>query len=265
MAEPINYTATGIVFCKATTANLAVANSLKGDGTITDIINPVTLEGGTIEISASNNTVTGTGTNFLANDVGKYLFYYDPTGEPVVAGRIQTVSSIGAATLTGNASATKSGVQFGFSNMIIGQSENILIRIPVVNNSASRILPNWTQYRQESSGQQSGWFNNTNNGSLNRISGVNAPTVPASPVNINYTIKPLYGWQVTKINIGEVYFTTTNAFPLFCWAEYNPYGDSGSMLPPNALYKLFASEAFNLNGIVVARNVLVREMETYGY
>jgi hypothetical protein len=63
----------------------------------------------------------------------------------------------------------------------------------------------------------------------------------------------------------EVYFSNESSFPQFCFAKLNPYGDSDQPLPANALYKLFANEKFELNGLVVFKNYLRSQLELAGY
>lgn len=85
------YTAPGIIFAKATAANLEVAVTASGgvDGDITDRINPVTLAQGVITTTKANltgtfssvtspNEINGNGTNFDPELVpGDRLYYLD--------------------------------------------------------------------------------------------------------------------------------------------------------------------------------------------
>lgn len=252
----LTYTATGITFAKATEANLAIANTQSGVGTLTDVIAPVTLATGTITTANPATTaITGVGTDF-ENDfaVGQYMFYYDETGEPALLGKIATVSGPGSIVLTANASTTLTNATYcGMAETILATSDNILIQIPVVPNGQNSVtLPNWGAYRNTVTG-----FNNTAGSNLEQYSLVNAPQTQATPplTPIPYTVTPVYNFQSynTIVNGREVVrlFSDTPFFPSFCYAVFNPYGQENSVLAPNTLYKLFASESFQLNGIKV--------------
>jgi hypothetical protein len=269
----ITTTFVGITFYKDTEANLAVAASAQGIGNLEEEILPVSLEQGTISSTSGSNSVSGIGTDFTDNLAGQYLYYYDDTGVPELIGKVLSVSSATSLVLTADATITKADVYYGFTNTVVGRRENILVRIPVIVQSGggSVIMPYWNNFRAGGSGSNLTWSNNVANGNLERYSTIDSPTVPISPaVNIPYTITPKYGYVPVTVNNGEVgpfqiYFQTSAAFPQFCFALLNPYGDSNNPIPANSLYRLFASERFQLNGIVVVPNYRVLTLKEAGY
>jgi hypothetical protein len=201
--------------------------------------------------------------------VGQYIYYYDTEGEPVLLGKVLQVTSTTSLTLTANATVTKAGVYYGFTSTILGRRDEILMRIPVVQQGASVVVPYWDNYREINTGDSLTWFNDSTTNSLERVSQIGSPITPAGPVNIGYTIEPLYGFVPTTITQNnqqvQVYFPTASLFPQFCFAKLNPYGNSDQPLPANALYKLFANENFSLNGLVVSTNYLRSQLELAGY
>lgn len=271
--KPAGFTTTfvGVTYAKATPANLAIANSPRGIGDLEEVITPVSLAQGVIDTTNGNTAVNGVGTNFTNVLVGQYIYYYNTAGEPVLLGKVLTVTSSVSLTLTANATVNNNDVYYGFTSTILGRRDEILIRIPVVaQQGSSVVIPYWDNYREINDGDSLTWFNDSSTNALDRVSQIGSPITPASPVvNIGYTIEPLYGWVPTTItSVGQqvqVYFTSTGAFPQFCFAKLNPYGDSEQPLPANALYKLFANENFALNGLVVTTNYLRSQLELAGY
>lgn len=269
--KPPGFTTTfvGATYAKATEGNLAIAKSARGIGNLEQVISPVSLEQGTIDTTNGSATVVGTGTNFTNLLVGKYIFYYDMEGEPVVLGKVLTVSSTSSLTMTGHAGSTQNDVYFGFADTILGRNDRVLLRIPVVVRSGSIVMPYWDNYREANDGDPSTWYNSDATNYLNRISQIGSPITPAGPVNIQYTIEPLYGYVPTSTIVGnqsvEVYFTSTSQFPQFCFALLTPYGNTNQAVPANALYKLFSQENFSLNGLVVTTNFLRSQLELAGY
>jgi hypothetical protein len=264
--KPTGFTTTfvGITYAKATEANIAIANTPRGIGELEEVITPVSLEQGTIDSTNGSDSITGIGTIFTSVLVGQYIYYYDMEGEPVLLGKVLQVTSTTFLTLTANATVNNSSVYYGFTSTILGRRDEILMRIPVVQQGASVVVPYWDAYRDSLNS-----FNNSTTNSLKRVSQIGSPITPAGPVNIGYTIEPLYGFVPTTITQNgeqvEVYFRTASLFPQFCFAKLNPYGDSDQPLPANALYKLFANENFSLNGLVVTTNYLRSQLELAGY
>jgi hypothetical protein len=62
-----------------------------------------------------------------------------------------------------------------------------------------------------------------------------------------------------------LYFQTAANFPVFCFAILNPFGEDAANLAPNTLYKLFAEEAFPLNGIIVTTAYSQQFLKLAGY
>jgi hypothetical protein len=112
------YTASGIIYARATPANLTVAYSATGgrEVDITDRLNPPTLAAGTITCvpvsgagtfdgyttSGGVTTIAGDSTTFLSNYVvGQVLYYIDTFGKYVLVGTIASIASNVSLKLTG--------------------------------------------------------------------------------------------------------------------------------------------------------------------
>jgi hypothetical protein len=272
---PVTYTAAGIIFAKATEANIAVANTLNAAAdSLTDVFTPVTLATGKITSATTSTTVIGgTATAFLTDfSAGDFLFYYTANASPVLLGRIASVGSDTSITLTADspvAIGATPGAYCGKTNTVISASEEILIRIPVVpltfgqNNVITSIaMPNWNSYRIPPAAPSSN--NLTSSSSMVAYSQVNNPSTIGSSTNIPYTITPIHSYQIVK-GTGVV-FPTAADFPNYTYALLNPYGNSiVQNLAANTLYRMFAEENFQFNGILVTTNYLYASLEAAGY
>lgn len=266
----LTYTASGITFAKANENNIAIANTQSGLGELTDVIAPVTLASGLITVSGTG--VTGVGTSFHTDfAAGQYLFYYNNEGEPALLGKIFVIGSATTITLTAAAAINVTDVYCGMASTILGTSENLMIRIPVAQSGPNVIIPNWAAYRVIETPLDATAYNNLTFSNLEQYSDVNVPQTPASPplTNIPFTIQPVYNFQSYEAIVAgqktTLYFQTAANFPSFCYAILNPYGEANSVLAANTLYKLFASERFNLNGIVATTAYSKQLLTLAGY
>jgi len=132
------YSAPGIIFARATEANLAIARSASGgiDADITDRISPVSLSTGLITttpssitgtagaMSSGNTVLAGTGTNFDPQVVPGDILYYTSSGEYLLIGTVLTVTNDTSLTLTEEAVnvPTVGASLFINSNIINGNS-----------------------------------------------------------------------------------------------------------------------------------------------
>ncbi len=250
----LDYTASGITFAKATAENLAIANTQSGNGTLNDVIEPVTFAQGKITVTNGSTAVTGTGTSFLSDfQAGQFLFYYDAEGDPALVGKIATVASDTSITLAANATINQTLVNCGMASVVLQTTDNIIIRIPVVLSGYGDnvcVIPNWNAYKNLVTG-----FNNDTTNNLEQYSAVNNPQVVGSAVNVPYTITPVYNFQSYEAIVSgqktTLYFQSASNFPVFCYAVLNPNGESDTKLAANTLFKLFASESAPLNGVRV--------------
>jgi len=270
----ITYTAAGIIFAKATDANIAVAKTLNAtQDSLTDVFSPVTLATGKITTATTNSEVIeGTATAFLTDfAAGDYLFYYTASASPILLGRIASVESDTQITLTADspvAIGATPGAYCGKTNTVIGASENIIIRIPVVPHSVANgaiaqiAMPNWNGYRIPPAVTSSD--NLTTSSSMATYSKINNPAEATnSPVNVPYTIEPIWEYAVATVN--DTVFATAASFPNFAYALLNPNGNSSIQLAANTLYKMFAEESFNNNGIIVSVNYPYSNLIAAGY
>jgi hypothetical protein len=261
------YTAAGIVFAKANEANLATAKTLNAAAdSLTEVFNPVTLATGKITATSGNTTITGTATSFLTDfAVGDYMFYYTADATPTLLGKVSARNSDTSITLASGSPVTITVAAYcGKTNTVIGVSEQILMRIPIVPNAQKQInMPNWNAYRQQKTATS---YNLASSSSMATYSQVNNPTVVGTPININYTITPIYDYAKVTIGGFQYVFATEALFPNYAYAILNPYGDSAvDNLPSNTLYKMFANENFAENGILVTTNYPFLFLQTAGY
>ena len=273
MAAPnqITYTASGITFARWNPNNEAIANTYTGAGTLTDVIYPVTFATGKISITNGSASVSGTDTKFKTDfKAGQYLFYYNMEGDPALAGKIATVSTDTSMTLEAVYPGTSQTlVNCGMSEVVVGGSDQFIIQIPVPKNSATNtcILPNWINYVDSFTPNVIG-ENNSAYSNIEQYSNVNNPQVPATPplIEVPYIITPVSNFQKYKGSSGlTVYFQTSADFPKYCYAKLNPYGDSSNVLPANTLFKFFANQRFQLNGITVGLNTDQETLYKSGY
>lgn len=274
MATPnlTTYTTSGVVFAKANANNLAIAKTPKGIGTLTDVITPISFASGTITVTNGSTGVSGISTAFNTElNVGQYLFYYNSNGDPVLAGKIATISSATSLTLaTQFPGSTVSGKNCGVTDVVAGGFDDFIVQIPTQINIPTKqcIIPNWAQYVIRVSPGVIG-ENNPNNISLEQYSNVNNPQVAATPplTSIPFVLTPIGAdWPWNKGTRSErAYFPNTESFPSFCYAKLNPYGDTDSPLPSNTLYKYFINQNFNLNGLIATVNLEDTILTQQGY
>ena len=267
-----NYIAAGIIFAKATAANKAVAlTNNAAVNSLTDVFNPVTLATGKITTAGTGSAVIeGTSTAFLTDfSAGDYLFYYTAGASPVLLGRILTVDSNTQITLTENSPVTITatpGAYCGKTNTVISAFEEILVRIPVVPISPTQIaMPYWNGYREFPEASSDNLISSSK---METYSQVNNPAqISGSPVNVPYTITPIYNYAIAPVT--NTVFLTTASFPNYAYALLNPYGNSSVQnLAANTLYKMFASETFQIpenNGIIVSANYPFANLRAAGY
>lgn len=263
---PVTTNLPGITFAVANSANLAVANSPTGQGTLSEIITPVSLAKGKISSSTSSTSITGTGTEFLSDfNVGDYLFYYDIyTAVPALLGKIATVGSNSSITLEANALSTQTGVYCGGTNIVVRTQDNLIVRIPVPITGTNQFsLPNWNNWLDRP--KRYGAWNDSVTNSLKRISKPLTPSVPDTEQNIQYTLTPVFGWQTADTPTGPVYFPSVASIPKFVYALLNPNGSGNAALAPNTLFKLFANSNFSLNCIRAGVNYAKSNLVEAGY
>jgi hypothetical protein len=234
-------------------------------------VSPVTFATGKITLTNGSTSVSGTDTVLnLDFKAGQYLFYYNNSGDPILAGKIAGISSPTTMTLeSAFPGSTQTLVNCGMTNMVIGGGEQFIMQIPTIINSATStcILPNWVNYVTSFAPKVIG-ENNSSYSKLEQYSNVNSPQTAATPplTNVPYIITPLSNFQSYKAANGtRLYFQTINDFPRFCYARINPYGDNESLLPANTLFRFFVNESFPLNGINVGLGTDYEALYKSGY
>lgn len=268
MASALTYTASGITFAKATDFNMRVAMTEDGIKPLESVITPVTFATGKISVSISSQTVSGTDTVFTVDfTVGDYLFYYNSTGDPVLVGKISTISNDTTLTLvTAFPGSSISGRNCGKMNVVAGGMDSFIVSIPTQINTQTKscIIPNWSAYVTSFKVTPSsiGDINPTLL-NLQQYSNVNNPQVAANPaVNIQSTLLPIKAeWRITNQKLWQ----STEAFPAFCFALINPYGDTTTGLASNTLFRMFVNQSFSLNGVSVSVQEDPNNLSKFGY
>jgi hypothetical protein len=270
------YNVSGIVYCRETVSNLAIAVTNSGGtstSTIENIIAPPTLATGKITCSDSSTTVTGAQTTFKSQfKEGEYLYAYDAQGAPELIGKIATISNDTTITLTEEALFTRTLKPAGSSEIMLRGTESILIRIPVVVSARNSngvvtqaFIPNFNEWRLPNNTQGLNGFNNPSSSNLVRYSNpgnlLSVDSTPTDENNIPFSITTLN--QFSNGSSVDVVWNTGN-IPNYIWARLNPYGDNGIEMAQSTMFYLFTKTTFN-NGLTATNNFSKRTLETSGY
>jgi len=263
-----SYAASGIIYAKATPANLAVAISPSGgtDEQITDRINPPTLETGKITASVSTNVVTGVDVDFETDcKAGEYLFAYGAGAVPVLVGRIANVSGPNQLTLTADAASDADEAPYGVMKVLLATNENILIRVPAIPLNKTQIyIPNWAAMRVRPFDENQ-YNDPATYTSISQYSEVGVPVViDNSPGNIPFLIQPYNRFTVYTNSNVSFCWRELNELPNFIFALYNPYGNNSQQnLSSSTMFKLFTTET--IPGLLVSTNYLTTGLAAAGY
>lgn len=263
------YAASGIIYAKATPANLSVALSPTGgtDEQITDRINPPTLETGKITASVSSPTVTGVDVDFETDcKVGEYIFAYGAGAVPVLVGRIQAINGPQSLTLTDDASSDADETPYGVMKQLVATNENILIRVPRIPlNDRQSYIPDWAAMRvrpydsnQYNDSTATGYTN------LTQYSETGIPVVIDSGTNVPFLIEPYNRFTVYTSSTSSFCWRETREFPNYIFALYNPFGNNSQQnLNPATMYQLFTEEI--IPGVLISTNFLTAGLKAAGY
>jgi hypothetical protein len=125
----------GIKFYNQNQNNTDIANAINSTLTPTDeIIQPgEAIQAGTVTVTQSSVTVTGSGTNFNLLAVGQLFFVFIGT-VPSLIGEILTINSSTSITLkaTGPSPITADDVQFAATNKLIRTNQSIYMMVPTI-------------------------------------------------------------------------------------------------------------------------------------
>ena len=261
------YAASGIIYAKATPANLAVAKSPLGgiDEDITDRINPPTLETGKITASVSSAVVTGVDTDFETDcNVGEYIFAYGASAVPVLVGRILSIDSEFQITLTEDASSDADSTPYGVMKTLLTTNEDILIRVPRIPlNEKDSWIPNWSAMRVRpfDANQYNDPATYT---SITQYSATGVPVIIDSGTNIPFLIQPSNRFTVYTNGNFKFCWRELRELPNFIFAVYNPFGVSSQQnLSGATMYKLFTTE--QIPGLLVTTNFSASTLAAAGY
>jgi hypothetical protein len=261
------YAASGIIYAKATPANLAVAISPLGgrDEDITDRINPPTLETGKITASVSSDVVTGIDVDFERDcKAGEYIFAYGAGAVPVLVGRILSVDGPQQLTLTGDASSDADEAPYGLMKILLTTNENILIRVPRIPlNEKDSWIPNWSAMRVRPFDANQ-YNDSTTYTSLTQYSETGVPIVIDSGTNVPFLIQPSNRFTVYTSGSISFCWRELRELPNFIFAVYNPFGNNSQQnLSGATMYKLFTTE--QIPGLLVTTNFSASTLAAAGY
>jgi len=270
------YNVSGIVYCRATDANLAIAiTNSGGDSTsvIEDVISPPSLATGKITCSTGSATVSGTQTTFVSQQlsVGQYLYAYGASGMPELIGRIASISNNTTLTLEENALLDRTNKNFGSAEKKLAGYESIFIRIPVVvtatdsnGNVTSGNIPDFREWRLPNNNQGVDGFNNPSFSNLVRYSNPGDATsiddTPTEANNVPFTITSLNKFTGTRPDV----VWTVGTIPNYIWAKIDPYGKDGASLPQSTMFYLFTATTF-YKGLVAVPNYTKQFLINAGY
>ena len=273
MAE---YNVSGIVYCRTTDANLAIASTNSGgesDSVIEDVIAPPSLATGKITCSTGSATVSGTDTTFISQQlsVGQFLYAYGAAGAPELVGRIASISTNTTLTLDENALISRTLKNFGSSENKLAGFESILIRIPVVvtatdvnGNVTSGNIPDFREWRTPNNNQGVNGFNNPSFSNLVRYSNPGDPvsidSTPTADNNVPFTITSLNKFTGAKPDV----VWTVGTIPNYIWAKIDPYGKDGANLSQATMFYLFTATTF-YKGLVAVPNYNKQFLINAGY
>jgi hypothetical protein len=256
------YLAPGIIFARATEANLLVAKSASGgvDADITDRINPVSLASGLI--TASPNPVTGTfkqftdggtkvqgntGTAFLTQfAAGDKIYYYDD--DYILIGTVASVTSNTILTLAEAATVTPAdGDTLAVNtNVVVGDGTSFMsdfvagdylfyydsngspvlfgrVSITPTNNSVLQLVNKWTTPIVN---KYCGKINLVVNGAESFL--IRIPAVPNGAIVNGFPTKVfLPNWNSFRITSGE--FTSYNDTNVSSISTYSLVGNPSSI------------------------------------
>lgn len=240
MASPQNHA--GIFYARYNSANLATARTNTGGtvGSYTEIIDAPVPITGPITITTGSTAVTNGGTDFTSDMVGKYIWGFDLSGEPVLGGQILSFGSTSALTLTANGSSAITARPFGVSYTLITTNESIIMGMPVAPQDASSVwIPVITAMRN-SPGNLATTYNNPAVTQLQRYSDAGTPLViDGTPENISFTIEPLNIFQTGNPTAGgcSTFWLDSDSLPQTITVLLNPYGSTGQNLAAKTLYR----------------------------
>jgi hypothetical protein len=256
----------GIKFYNQNQNNTDIANAINSTLTPTDeIVQPgEVIQAGTVTVTQSSVTVTGSGTNFNLLTVGQLFFVFIGT-VPSLIGEILTINSSTSITLkaTGPSPISGSGLQFAATNKLIRTNQSIYMVIPntIVGNTFMVATPR---------GFRGGNDFETNRVipsilSFSQASLANFPNIPTAFVNVPLLIRkvtPVPGIIYTPY-APSVYasgFTGTDpvnypSIPREYWYLLDPYSDSGTGTPElpllaNTTFQTYTDADFDVFTVV---------------
>jgi hypothetical protein len=279
-AVTVAYPAPGIIFAKATDANLAVASSASGgvDADITDRINPVSLATGFIStsygsitgtagaMSSGDTVLAGTGTNFDPQVTPGDLLYYLSGSDYLLIGTVLTVTNDTSLTLTEEADnvPTVGASLFVNTNIITGVdttfstdftagdylfwydssgSPTLIGRVSITPSSPTQLqlVSKWTT---PIANKYCGGMNVIVNGAESFL--VRIPVIPNGAIVNGYPTKVfLPSWDYFRITSGDsASYNNTNVSSISTYSIVGAPSEIGPT-PAQVPYSLFGVNIFN--------------------
>jgi hypothetical protein len=225
----------GIKFYNQNQNNTDIANAINSTLTPTDeIVQPgEVIQAGTVTVTQSSVTVTGSGTNFNLLAVGQLFFVFIGT-VPSLIGEILTINSSTSITLkaTGPSPVSGSGLQFAATNKLIRTNQSIYMMVPTIISGNGFTVPAVRNFRLFFGPPPLG--NDSQNQdcdpsilSFSQASVVNFPNVPTNPQLVPLLIRkvtPVPGITNNVITSSQpvVNYGAPSNFPANYWFILDP-------------------------------------------
>jgi hypothetical protein len=226
----------GIKFYNQNERNTDIANAINSTLSPTDeIIQPgLEIQSGTVTVTQSSVTVTGSGTNFNLLAEGQLFFVFIGT-VPSLIGEILTITNSTSITLkaTGPSPVSGSGLQFAATNKLIRTNQSIYMMVPTIISGNGFTVPAVRNFRLFFGGGPSG--NDAQSQecdpsilSFSQASVVNFPNVPTNPQLVPLFIRkvtPVPGITNNEITSSQqvVNYGAPSNFPQNYWFLLDPF------------------------------------------
>jgi hypothetical protein len=245
----------GIKFYNQNQNNTDIANAINSTLTPTDEIDQPgeVIQAGTVTVTQSSVTVTGSGTNFNLLAVGQLFFVFIGT-VPSLIGEILTINSSTSITLkaTGASPISGSGLQFAATNKLIRTNQSIYMMVPTIISGNGFTVPAVRGLRFNNSDDE-GVEVNPGAMILTQASNAGFPNVPSqSQIIVPFLIRkvtPVPGITNNVITSSQpvVNYGSPNNFPANYWFLLDPVPNTDpnrESLLANTTFQVFTQGDF---------------------
>lgn len=269
-----NYSAE-ITYARVNANNNAIANSNDGAGdgngaSISEVIEAPTKSGYNVSGTPSGNTVIADASVEGDFEPGQYLFYWNASGNPVLIGQIDSIST-STITLVNTVLGTPGDMtnkELGVSYSLITSNEQFYIRVKTSKVpstvTTSILMPNFQKWRKVPSQREDSAVV-VSQSNIVQYSNI------GTPISIDGT-QPYVNFKVTTVNTflssnnGVSYFANWAQFPQYIWlkASIIPSDATASALAASTMYR-FTTNEFMDEAITVTANTSNNVLYDAGY